>query len=73
MFNLKPPVPKPLAEGILSREELDAELEKMGSQYGIEVEKIKNELMDDERLEELKKDIAVQKAITFVTENAKEK
>ena len=29
--------------------------------------------MDEERIEELKKDLAIQKAITFVTENAVEK
>ena len=57
----------------VSEEEVDAELKKMGDQYGIEVEKIKNELMDEERIEELKKDLAIQKAITFVTENAVEK
>ncbi|MBQ1488134.1 MAG: trigger factor, partial [Lachnospiraceae bacterium] len=57
----------------VSEEEVDAELKKMGEQYGIEVEKIKNELMDEERIEELKKDLAIQKAITFVTENAVEK
>ena len=38
----------------------------------MEVDKVKNEFMDGERIEEFKKDIAIQKAITFVTENSKE-
>ena len=57
----------------VSEEELDAELKKLADQYGLEVDKVKNEFMDAERISEFKKDIAIQKAITFVTENAKEK
>ena len=57
----------------VSEEELDAELKKLADQYGLEVDKVKNEFMDAERIGEFKKDIAIQKAITFVTENAKEK
>lgn len=57
----------------VSEEELDAELKKLADQYGLEVDKVKNEFMDEERISEFKKDIAIQKAITFVTENAKEK
>lgn len=57
----------------VSEEELDAELKKLADQYGLEVDKVKNEFMDEERINEFKKDIAIQKAITFVTENAKEK
>jgi len=62
------------AENIeVSEEELDAELTKMGEPYGITLEKIKEELMDEERQEEIKKDIAIQKAITVIAENAVEK
>ena len=62
------------AENIeVSAEELDAELTKMGEPYGISLEKIKEELMDEERQEEIKKDIAIQKAITIIAENAVEK
>ena len=57
----------------VSEEELDAELKKLADQYGLEVDKVKNEFVDEERINEFKKDIAIQKAITFVTENAKEK
>ena len=61
------------AENIeVSDEELDAELTKMGAPYGIDLEKIKNELMDEERLGEVRKDIAIQKAITVIAENAVE-
>ena len=61
------------AENIeVSEEELDAELKKLADSYGLEVDKVKNEFMDEERIEEFKKDIAIQKAITFVTENSKE-
>jgi hypothetical protein len=45
----------------------------MGEPYGITLEKIKEELMDEERQEEIKKDIAIQKAITIIAENAVEK
>ncbi len=57
----------------VSEEELDAELKKLADQYGLELDKVKNEFMDEERIKEFKKDIAIQKAITFVTESAKEK
>ena len=56
----------------VSEEELDAEIKKLADQYKIEPEKIKNEYMDEERIKEFKKDIAIQKAITLVTESAKE-
>ena len=57
----------------VSDEELDEELKKLADQYGLEVDQIKNEFMDEERINEFKKDIAIQKAITLVTESAKEK
>ena len=57
----------------VTEEELDAEIRKIADQYGLEFDKVKNEFLDDERIKEFKKDIAIQKAITFVTESAKEK
>ena len=61
------------AENIeVSEDELDAEIKKLADQYKVEPEKIKNEWMDEERIKEFKKDIAIQKAITLVTESAKE-
>ncbi len=60
------------AENIeVSEEELNAEYEKMASTYQMEVEKIK-EILAGSQEEAMKKDIAVQKAIDFVTEQAKE-
>ena len=57
----------------VSEEELDAEIKKLADQYGLEFDKVKNDFLDEERIKEFKKDIAIQKAITFVSENAKEK
>ncbi len=57
----------------VTEEELDAEIKKIADQYGLEFDKVKNEFMDEERIKEFKKDIAIQKAITFVTEKAVEK
>lgn len=60
------------AENIeVSEEELNAEYEKMASTYQMEVEKIK-EILAGTQEESMKKDIAVQKAIDFVAEQAKE-
>lgn len=47
-------------------EDLDAEYKKLAGQYGIDAEKIKNIINADD----LKKDIAVNKAIDFVRDNA---
>lgn len=60
------------AENIeVSEEEVNAEYEKMASTYQMEVEKIK-EILAGSQEESMKKDLAVQKAIDFVTEQAKE-
>lgn len=60
------------AENIeVSEEELNAEYEKMASTYQMEVEKIK-EILAGTQEESMKRDIAVQKAIDFVAEQAKE-
>ena len=61
------------AENIeVSDAEYEEELAKMAEAYKMEVEQIK-EIMDDERAAEMKKDMAIQKAVEFVVANAKEK
>ncbi len=50
-----------------TQEDIDKEIQKIAENYGIEVDRVKNELPT----EELEKDIAVNKAIDFVKENAK--
>ena len=56
----------------VSDAEYEEELAKMAEAYKMEVEQIK-EIMDDERAVEMKKDMAIQKAVEFVVANAKEK
>ena len=55
----------------ITEEETDAEIAKMAEAYKMEADKIK-EILGDEQLEQLKKDLAVQKAVTVVAEAAKE-
>lgn len=55
-----------------SDEELDAELAKMAEQYKMEVEKLK-EMFQEEDLQSVREDLAVQKAIDLVTDTAVEK
>ncbi len=55
----------------ISEEEVDAEMQKMADQYSMELAKVK-EIFGDEELEQLKQDLAVQKAITVLVDNAKE-
>ena len=58
------------AENIeVSDERLDEEVSKMAEAYGMEVDKLK-EYMGDREKEQMKLDMAVQDAITFVVENA---
>ena len=52
-------------------EEVNEEFQKMADAYKMEVEKIK-ELLGDRELEQMKKDMAVQKAVTLVADEAKE-
>ena len=56
----------------VSEEEIEAEYDKMATAYQMELDKVK-ELIGDEQKEQLTKDIAVQKAATFVVDNAVEK
>ena len=55
----------------ITEEETDAEIAKMAEAYKMEADKIK-EILGDEQLEQLKKVLAVQKAVTVVAEAAKE-
>ena len=56
----------------VSEEEIEAEYDKMATAYQMELDKVK-ELIGAEQKEQLTKDIAVQKAVTFVVDNAVEK
>ncbi|SFR84755.1 trigger factor [Anaeromicropila populeti] len=61
------------AENItVSDEEVDKEMENMAAMYKMELEKVK-ELMDDQQKEILVMDLAVQKAVDFLTDAAVEK
>ena len=55
----------------VSEEEFDAELNKMAEMYKMEVEKLK-ELMGSREQDNLKLDMAVQKAVDVVVEASKE-
>lgn len=60
------------AENIeISEEKFDEELAKMAEAYQMEVDKLK-EIMGDAEKEQMKKDMAVQEAVSFLVENAKE-
>jgi trigger factor len=51
--------------------DVDAKLEEMSKQYGMELDQIKN-LVGESEKESMKKDIAIEKAIEFIMENVKE-
>ena len=55
----------------ISDEKLDEEISKMAEMYKMEADKLK-ELLGDRELEQMKKDMAVQKAVTLVADEAKE-
>lgn len=54
-----------------SEEEVEEEIKKMAEAYKMEADKIK-ELLGDAELTQMKKDMAVQKAVTVIAEAAKE-
>ncbi|MDY2613380.1 MAG: trigger factor [Lachnospiraceae bacterium] len=61
------------AENIeISDEKLDEELAKMADAYKMEADKLK-EFMSDNEKKQMKEDMAVQEAVTFLVENAVEK
>ncbi len=51
--------------------DVDAKLEEMSKQYGMELDQIKNLVGENEK-ESIKKDIAIEKAIEFIMDNVKE-
>ena len=55
----------------ISDEKVDAEIEKMAKSYGMEADRLKEYMGEAER-ENMKKDMAVQEAITLIEENTKE-
>ena len=55
----------------VSEEEVNEEISKMAEMYKMEADKLK-ELLGDRELEQMKKDMAVQKAVTLVADEAKE-
>ena len=55
----------------VSEDVINAEVEKMAAQYGMEADKLK-ELLGERELEQMKKDMAVQKAVTVIADAAKE-
>ena len=60
------------AENIVaSDKDFDKEIENMASMYQMEADKLK-ELIGDEEKENMKKDLAVQKAADFIVKNAVE-
>lgn len=52
--------------------DVDAEIDKMAAAYGMEADKLK-EYMGDAEKESMKRDIAVEKAVNFIMDNAKER
>lgn len=54
----------------ISDERLDEEISKMAESYQMEADKLK-ELMGDAEKEQMKEDMAVQEAVTFLVDNAK--
>ena len=60
------------AENIeVTDEELEKELSEMATMYKMEIEKVK-EMIGEKEEEQIRTDIAVQKAVDFITESAKE-
>ncbi|MCD8010748.1 MAG: trigger factor [Lachnospiraceae bacterium] len=53
-----------------SEEDIQAEIDKMASQYGMESEQVRS-MIDDEQMEELKGNIVVQKAVDVIYDAAK--
>lgn len=55
-----------------SDEEIDAQLDKMAAAYGMDADKLK-EFMGETEKESVKRDVAIEKAVDFILENAKER
>ena len=52
--------------------DVEAEIDKMVAAYGMEADKLK-EYMGDAEKESMKRDIAIEKAVNFIMDNAKER
>jgi trigger factor len=57
---------------VASDEDVDAEIEKMAGMYGMDAANLKEMVGDAER-KSMKKDIEIQKAVTFIMDNVKER
>ncbi len=58
------------AEGIVAEpEEVEADLVDMSKKYNMELDKLK-ELLSDTEMENIKKDLAINKTITMLVNNA---
>lgn len=55
-----------------SDEEIDAQLDKMAAAYGMDADKLKEFIGETEK-ESVKRDVAIEKAVDFILENAKER
>ena len=56
----------------VSDEDVEAEVVRMAEMYGMEADKLKEYMGDDER-DSMKKDLAIQKAVDLIMENIKER
>ena len=54
----------------ITDEDVDAEIEKMAKMYNMEADKLKEYMGEDEK-ENMKQDLAVQKAVELITESVK--
>ncbi|MDE7435133.1 MAG: trigger factor [Lachnospiraceae bacterium] len=56
----------------VTEEEINAQLDKMAAAYGMEADKLK-EFMGETEKESVKQDVAIEKAVNFILDNAKER
>ena len=56
----------------VTKEDIEKKLEEMAKMYGMKLEEIKDIIPETEK-ENIKKDVAIGKAVDFIMENAKEK
>lgn len=56
----------------VTEEEIGAQLDKMAAAYGMEADKLK-EFMGETEKESVKQDVAIEKAVNFILDNAKER
>lgn len=56
----------------ITEDDVNAEIEKMAKAYGMEADKLKEYVGDNEK-ESMKRDIAIEKAVQFIMDNVKER